>query len=132
MQMEIDFPGGSSVAAHFKGHTLLTDQPRADGGGGAGPAPFDLFIASIGTCIGFYALEFCRRREIPTDGLRVVLETERNREVGLNETIRLDVSLPSSFPPKYVKAVLRAMGQCTVERHLRQPPAIEVTARIDS
>lgn len=61
--------------------------------------------------------------------MSVDLETERNREIGLNESIRMLLHLPPAFPERYEKAVLRAMSQCTVKRHLQQPPEIEVTAR---
>ena len=60
--MEIRFPGGLEVEAVHEGFTILTDQPVAQGGAGAAPSPFDLFLASIGTCAGLYALMFCRQR----------------------------------------------------------------------
>jgi putative redox protein len=42
------------VDAHFRGHTLLTDQPESEGGNASAPMPFELFLASIGTCAGIY------------------------------------------------------------------------------
>ena len=53
MIMQIAFPGGVEVDAHFRGQTVLTDQPEKGGGQNLGPQPFDLFLASIGTCAGF-------------------------------------------------------------------------------
>jgi ribosomal protein S12 methylthiotransferase accessory factor len=51
--MEMTFPGGVVVEAHLEGTTIRTDQPVSHGGGGTAPAPFELFLASIGTCAGF-------------------------------------------------------------------------------
>ena len=73
MEMRIRFPGGTKVDAAFLGHVVHTDQPPASGGEGSAPSPFDLFVASIGTCAGYYVLAFCRKREIPTDGIELVL-----------------------------------------------------------
>ena len=64
--------------------------------------------------------------------MQVILETERNREIGLNETVRMVLHLPPSFPPKYVKAVLRSMDLCAVKRHLVEPPSIEIVAQLES
>ena len=58
MEMIIDFPGGARVDAHFRGHTLPTDQPAGGGGEDSAPMPFEVFLASIGTCAGIYILGF--------------------------------------------------------------------------
>ena len=63
MEMTIDFPGGARVDAHFADYTVNTDQPRPAGEASA-PAPFALFLASIGTCAGIYVLGFCKSRNI--------------------------------------------------------------------
>lgn len=124
--MEITFPGGVAVDAHFEGTTIRTDQPVRHGGGGAAPAPFELFLASIGTCAGFYALRFCQEREIPTDGMSVSMAWERNPETKLIANIRIQMLLPPGFPEKYRAAIVRAADQCAVKKHLADAPTIEV------
>ncbi|HDJ23793.1 MAG TPA: osmotically inducible protein OsmC, partial [Candidatus Aminicenantes bacterium] len=61
-EMKISFPGGLRVVAHYKGLVIETDQPVYAGGEGRAPAPFDLFLASIGTCAAYYVLAFCQQR----------------------------------------------------------------------
>ena len=128
MSMEIRFPGGVAVEALHKGMTMHTDQPVAAGGKGSAPAPFDLFLASIGTCAGFYALRFCQEREIPTEGLGMTMSWERSAETKLISKIRIELKLPEGFPEKYRAAIVRATDQCAVKRHLVTAPAIEVEA----
>lgn len=122
MMIDVTFPGGLAVDAHVAGHTVHTDQREKHGGDGSGPAPFDLFLASIATCMGFYALRFCQQRELDTEGLRLGLETERDPETKMIHTVRVQVELPEGFPPKYVRAVERSMDQCAVKKHMFQPP----------
>lgn len=129
-QMQIRFPGGAAVEARYRGHTVLTDQPERAGGRDSAPTPFDLFLASIATCAGYYALEFCRQRGIPTDELGVSLEPVRDPERKRVGTVRLRVTLPPEFPEKYQRAILRAIDQCSVKRHIVEPPAFEVISRI--
>ena len=40
--------------------------------------------------------------------------------------IRIAITLPPSFPEKYREAILRAVDQCTVKRHLAEPPTFQV------
>jgi ribosomal protein S12 methylthiotransferase accessory factor len=124
--MEMSFPGGAAVDAHYRGFTIRSDQPAGAGGEGAHPAPVDLFLASIGTCAGFYAVAFCRQRELPVDGLGVRLETVRDPERKRLSAIRIEIDLPAGFPEKYRTALLRAVDQCAVKRHIVEPPEMTV------
>lgn len=125
MLMEVTFPGGAAVDAHYKGHTIHTDQPEKAGGSNSGPAPFDLFLASIATCGGLYAARFCEERGIATDGLGFTLEPVRDPERPRIASVRLRLRLPVGFPERYRKAIVRAVDQCAVKRHLVDPPAVE-------
>jgi len=130
MSMKITFPGGLAVNAEVKGFTVKTDQRTDHGGGGTAPEPFDLFLASLGTCAGFYALRFCQQREIPTSGLGLTLTPVRDPEGKRVELVRLDVELPAGFPEKYRDAILRSVDQCAVKRHIMEPPRFEVVETV--
>jgi ribosomal protein S12 methylthiotransferase accessory factor len=124
--MEIRFPGGVAVEALHAGMTIRTDQPAKAGGEGSAPSPFDLFLASIGTCAGYYALRFCQERGLPTAGLGLSMAWERSEETKLITRVRIEVKLPEGFPEKYRAAIVRATDQCSVKKHLVNAPAIEV------
>ncbi len=79
MEMIIDFPGGAKVDAHFGNFTVKTDQPAIGGGENSAPAPFEIFLSSIGTCAGIYVLGFCRQRNLPTEGIRIVQRMYHDR-----------------------------------------------------
>lgn len=125
MQIDVSFPGGLAVDATFApgGHTLRTDQPVAVGGGDQGPSPFDLFLASLATCAGLYALRFCQQRELDTTGLGVRLEAQRDAATRAL-SLRILVRLPVDFPEKYRDAILRACDLCAVKKALADPPPI--------
>lgn len=125
MKMEISFPGGVAVEARFDGHVVRTDQPTPLGGGSA-PSPFDLFLASLGTCAGFYALRFCQERGITTEGLGTALETERDPDTRKLVRIAVTLTLPPGFPEKYREAIVRAADQCAVKKAILSPPELPV------
>ncbi len=126
MELTVTFPGGARVDAQFGRHVIRTDQPRHAGGEGSAPAPFALFLASIGTCAGIYVLGFCRQRGLPTDGIQIVQRMEADPATGMTTKIELEIQVPPEFPAKYYDALVRAASQCAVKKHLEAPPRFDV------
>ncbi len=120
MEMEIVFPHGDRVDAKMGSMVITTDQD------GSAPAPFQLFLASIGTCAGIYVSSFCRQRGIPTDDIRIRQRMRANPTTRMVEQIDLDIVLPETFPEQYKEAVIRSAQLCAVKKHLEHPPAIAV------
>jgi len=56
--VEVSFPGGTKIDAQIGEFMINTDQATANGGDESAPEPFQLFLASIATCAGIYALSF--------------------------------------------------------------------------
>lgn len=128
MSMQISFPGGVAVSAQVGGFNVLTDQPPAAGGQGSAPSPYDLFLASLGTCAGFFALRFCQQRELPSEGLSLELDYRRDPETKKLLKVEIRINLPAGFPDKYRAAIIRATDQCAVKKALVDPPEFEVMA----
>ncbi len=129
MEILIDFPGGSRVDAHFNGHTVKTDQPTDSGGESSAPTPFEVFLASLGTCAGIYILSFCRQRNLPTDGIRIVQHTHSNPLTGVTDRIELEIQVPPTFPKQYHSALVRSAELCKVKKTLENPPLFEISTR---
>ena len=127
MEMNIYFPGGRRVYADYAGFTIETDQPARGGGDDSAPAPFDLFLASIGTCAGIFALGFMQQRGIDPEGSGLRMTPQFDPNEGLITRIDLEMTLPAGFPEKYKDAIVNAMNLCTVKKHLHQPPAFQIT-----
>jgi putative redox protein len=129
-EIKIVFGGGLKVDAEYKGFLVRTDQPVHQGGGGTAPSPFDYFLVSIAACAGFYALEFCQARKIPTDRLGVTMATERGEVSKMIEKVEIRVDLPPGFPDKYREAIVKAIDHCTVKAHILRPPRFEIVTRM--
>ncbi len=124
-EMIVSFPGGRRVTAHYDGFEITTDQGPDNGGESAAPEPYALFLASLATCAGFYALRFCQERGLDADGLRVVQTMKKNADKKLSR-IAIRVEVPEDFPEKYRKALVRACDQCAVKRTILEPPEMVV------
>lgn len=128
--IEVTFEGGKIVTAVVNGHTIRTDQPVENGGNNSAPAPFDLFLASIGTCAGIYIKSFCDRREIPSEGIKIIQTMEADHEKHLPSLFKLEIQLPAGFPEKYREAVINAAELCLVKKTINNQPEFIVTATI--
>ncbi len=126
MEMIIDFPGGSRVDAHFGNFMVPTDQPPT----ASAPMPFEIFLASIGTCAGIYVLGFCQKRGLSTEGIRIVQRNHSNPATGMVEEIDIEIQIPASFPEKYRDSLIRAAELCKVKKHMEQPPKFNVTTQV--
>lgn len=124
--IKVFFPGGKRVDAEINGMTVHTDQYPEQGGDGTAPEPFEIFLASLGTCAGVYALDFCRTREIPTDEMSISMNCIFDNTTHRCLKIELDLAVPPDFPEHYRKAVIRSMDLCSVKKHIVSPPAIEI------
>ena len=127
MEMEIISAGGKKVNALYKDFTIKTDQSKEYGGDESAPEPFDMFLASIGTCAGINVIVFCQRHSIPTDKIKIILLFERNLETKMMEKIKIEIQLPPDFPEKYKKAVIRSADSCSVKKHIINPPESEIS-----
>jgi len=124
--MEVVFPGGKKVDANYNGFKIKTDQPVYSGGSGTAPAPFDLFLASIGTCAGIYVLGFCQQRGISTEGVKIVQRMEVDPfKRGIGKII-LEIQVPQDFPEQYKDAVIRSAELCAVKKHMQDPPKFDI------
>ncbi len=124
--VEVSFPGGKRIDAKVGEFLIQTDQQVKYGGAGSAPEPFSLFLASIATCAGIFAWNFCQMREIPTDGIGLQMACERDPQKKMISRITLRLTLPEGFPEKYRDGILRAMEQCAVKKHMQDAPEFRV------
>lgn len=124
--MEVSFPGGMKVETTYCGHRIRTDQPAKLGGEDSAPAPFDLFLASLATCAGFFVLRFCQQRDIPAEGIRVIQRHEMTEDRKELKKAVISIHTPPDFPAKYHGALARSVDQCTVKRSIAATPELLV------
>jgi len=125
-EIHVTFPGNLQVKAKIKEFEILTDQPVKSGGDDAAPSPFALFTASIATCAGYFALKFCRTRKLNTEGMAVSLKYGWDKELKKYPKMTIELTLPEDFPEKYKGAIIKAVDQCVVKKHIIDPPEFDV------
>ena len=125
-EITVTFPGGKRVDAQLGQHLIRTDQPVSNGGEDTAPSPFNLFLASLGTCAGIFVLSFCKNRNLSTEGIRIVQRARVHEETGVLAEVDLDIQVPPSFPEKYRDALIRVADGCSVKKAIQAQPTFNV------
>jgi putative redox protein len=128
-ELKVVFGDNYKIDVAYKGFSVKTDQPVRDGGDGTAPSPFDYFLVSLAACAGYYALAFCKERQISTEGLGVTMTTLRGEASKMIDKITVAVDLPRGFPEKYRLALTKAVDHCTVKAHIQRAPQFEIVVR---
>lgn len=128
LDIRVTFPGGKMVDADLGSRVIRTDQSALHGGAGTAPEPFELFLASLATCAGFYVLGFCQSRGIQTDGIAIVQHHQFDEVTHRLSRVTIELMLPPTFPERSRSAVVQAAAGCKVKKVLMAPPEVVVTA----
>jgi putative redox protein len=130
MEITVDFPGGLKVDAHFDEFVVSSDQPVKGGGENSAPSPFNIFLASIANCAGFYVMSFCKKHDLSVEGVRVIQRMYSNPTTHMVDAIDLEIQVPASFPAKYYDALVKAADLCKVKQHLATPPTFKTYTKV--
>lgn len=109
-----------------RGHRLYVDQPLADGGDDTAPTPTELLVASLASCVAFYARRYLTRHGLPTEGLSVSAAfTMASRPARVGH-IDVQLTLPEGIPADRRAAALAVASHCTVHNTLADGPMVRV------
>jgi putative redox protein len=124
MQVKVERLGKVSFTVQTRGHLILSDQPKENSGGDKAMTPPELFLASIGTCVGYYVVQFCDTRNLDTSDLRIEVDGEIMPNPGRIGRITVRIGLPFELDEERIKALLRAATHCTIHNTLTHPPEV--------
>jgi putative redox protein len=125
--MDVRFVAGEAYEVTVRGHRLLVDQPAEAGGQDGAPTPTELLVASLATCVAFYAGRYLTRHGYGRDGLAVSVgyEMASDRPARVSG-IRLTVRVPAILPPQRWAALRAVVSHCTVHNSLTVPPSVTI------
>ena len=96
----------TSVVTTYKGdmlfetqvgkHKITIDGPKEWGGKDRGPMPPQLFMTSIGSCVGVLVTHFCQEHNLDTEGLKIEVSYDTAQHPTRFEDIKVKLNLPNA------------------------------------
>lgn len=71
-----------AVTLKTRSHELKADEPLSSGGKDAGPAPYELLLASLGACTAITLRMYAERKQWPLEAVHIELNYEKGAERG--------------------------------------------------
>lgn len=124
--MRVEHLGDDRFSIDVRGHRLVVDQPTELGGEDTAPTPTELFVASLASCVAFYARRYLRRHGLSTEGLAVETDFVLGAKPARVTDLDLRITLPAGFPEERRDALLAVASHCTVHNSITHAPDIAV------
>ena len=115
-------------------HRFVADEPQRLGGWDAGPTPYDLLLAALGTCTAMTIKLFAAREKIPLENVSIGLRHDRvhgqdcQAGQGKIERITRHVDLTGPLSDEHRALLLKVADRCPVHRTLESDLRIETVA----
>lgn len=132
MQVTVKYLDGTRFEAQARGHSLICDQPAGAGGTDQGMTPPELLLASVGTCVMFYAAEYLKARGITTEGLSVRTDAEKAMQPARLSKFCITIQLPNDLTEHHKEGARRAAERCLIKNTLLVAPEIELAVEAPS
>ncbi len=125
--MRVSYRTNDSFEIAVRDHSLLVDQPVDLGGDDLAPTPTELFVASLASCVAFYARRYLKRHRLPTAGLAVSVSYAMGSKPARVAEVDLRIDLPEGIPENRRDALLGFASHCTVHNSITHAPDITIS-----
>ncbi|WP_455280575.1 OsmC family protein [[Eubacterium] cellulosolvens] len=130
MKISISYLEGWRFSSKCRNHEIISDQPKEEDGQDTGMTPVEMFISSIGCCIGVYAKMFCDRHKIPIEGMNIVLEWNMAKNPSRVVELQVKILFKKFIDHELQQGIIRMVKHCTVHNTINNPPSIDVSISV--
>ena len=129
MEVTVEHLGAVQFAIKARHHSVVSDQPAENGGYDEGMTPPELFLSSLGSCAGFYAAQYLKKKGLADEGTVVRVFAEKVKDPARLENFRIEVNVPAALNEEHQRGVEDAVHRCLIHNTLLHPPTIALEVR---
>jgi uncharacterized OsmC-like protein len=126
MEVSVEHLGDVQFKISAREHTIDCDQPVEGGGADEGMTPPELFLASLGSCVGYYAAQYLRNHKLATEGTRVYVTAEKLRNPARLDNLQVMVEAPVALNDEQLNGVNQAAHKCLIHNTLMNKPTVQI------
>lgn len=118
MPIELERKPGEPLAQsmHIRHHGLTTDVAPAGGGNDAGPSPHDLYDAALGACKALTVMWYARKKGIPVDDVKTVIERDDSQERAGNYRLTARLRISGELTEAQLLELAAAAEKCPLHK----------------
>lgn len=115
------------------GTTIMADEPARLGGGGTGPAPYDLLLSALGACSTMTLRMYANRKRLPLTRSSIALNHEKvdDGQGGKIDKITRTIKLEGDLDEATRQRLLEIADKCPVHKTLTGPSVIVESSFVD-
>lgn len=129
MEVHVEYLGAAQFEINARQHTIVSDQPVESGGDDEGMTPPELFLASLGSCAAYYAVDYLNRNHLLREGTGVKVTAEKVKGPFRLDNFKIEVDVPGELDGDHLQGVDDAVHRCLIHNTLLHPPKIEVEVK---
>ncbi len=130
IEVSVTHLGAVQFEIKAREHSIVCDQPEENGGFNEGMTPPELMLASLGSCAGFYAVDYLKRQKLAVDGLKVQVAATKAKNPARLDSFKIELDLPAGLSEEHVKGIEGAVHHCLIHNTLLNPPLIALEIKM--
>ncbi|NLF01371.1 MAG: OsmC family protein [Anaerolineales bacterium] len=120
------YKGDMLFESKMGNHSVLVDVPASMGGSNRAATPPELFIASLGSCVGAFVVQYCNQKGISTQDMSVDVTFDKADDPTRLVNLKVTVNLPCGECAPRAKALLRVAQHCPVHETISTLEGIDI------
>lgn len=125
MEITVKHLGDVQFEAATRGHKIICDQPVENGGYDEGMTPPEFLLASLGTCAGYYAVQYLKAHALACPQLEIKVSAEKASQPARLASFRIEVLAPS-IDSQHEAGLFHAVEKCLIHNTLLHTPSITI------
>jgi len=114
MEVTVEHLGALQFEIKSRQHTIVSDQPP------------ELLLASLGSCVGFYAAQYLRKHKLATAGTRIRVTADKLKDPARIDNFHIEIETASPLSEQDRAGVLDAAHHCLIHNTLLHAPSIAI------
>jgi putative redox protein len=129
LSVTVRYQEGTRFEIQSRNHRIVVDQPESEDGTDQGMTPVELFVASLASCIAYYASTFLRRHIPDLAGLEVQSSWDYSDKPHRIGAMHFVIFIPHALTESEKRGLLRTVEHCTVQNTIKHDPSISIEVK---